>query len=506
MRSSRPIDLADHDLAALQEARDLLGHARQAAAILVLWTPEEAKRVAKAVAAALLPRAEFYAEWAVRESRIGKVADKIAKNQIACTLTPSAWDNVALGGVRRNDALRIVEIGRPAGVVVGLSNSTSPVATIIFKTILCLMTRNALVISPHPVALECCTAVVHELQAAIEQAGGPAHALQILTRPTVDATGALMRDARTDVILATGGTPMVRAAYGSGNPAIGVGSGNVPIYVDASADLEAAAQTIVTAKNFDHGSPCSAPSVLMLHAGIAGSMQQALARHGAHLCTEEESLKIQHHAFPGGKFNGKVVGRPANEIAQAAGVQVPLDCQALICPITYPQAGHVLLKEKLSPILGSVVVQDIDQAIGVARLMLQHSGAGHTSGIHSASAEQAVVWGAALDYYRVVVNGSTVHDSTGAHTGLPYTFTIGTGYAGKSSVDCNVGPELLVNWKRVAFPLPGGWAGVMASGAALSPGSSAVACADATGQPSTLTPELQATVLRIVQEELEYFR
>jgi hypothetical protein len=171
----------------------------------------------------------------------------------------------------------------------------------------------------------------------------------------------------------------------------------------------------------------------------------------------------------------------------------------LVCPISNPQTGHVLLKEKLSPILGCVVVAGMDQAIDVARLMLQHSGAGHTSGVHTANAEQAVVWGAALDYYRVVVNGSTVHDSTGANTGLPYTFTIGTGYAGKSSVDCNVGPELLVNWKRVAFPLPGGWAGAMASGTASVSGASP-------SQLSTLTPELQATVLRIVQEELEHLR
>jgi acyl-CoA reductase-like NAD-dependent aldehyde dehydrogenase len=500
MSSLNPIDLADNDLAALQEARLLLAQARPAADALAAWTPERAKDVAKRVAAALLPRADFYAEWAVRETCIGKVADKIAKNQLACTLTTSAWDRVALGGVRRVDALRIVEIGRPAGVVVGLSNSTSPVATIIFKTLMCLMTRNALVVSPHPVALACCTAVTRELQAAIEAAGGPANAVQILTRPTVDATGALMRDPRTDVILATGGTPMVRAAYGSGNPAIGVGPGNVPIYVDASADIDAAAQQIVTAKNFDHGSPCSAPSVVMLHAGVAQPMLQALARQGAHVCTEEESLKIQHHAFPGGRFNGKVVGRPAHEIAQAAGVQVPPDCQALICPIAQPQAGHVLLKEKLSPILGCVVVQDMDQAVDVAGLMLQHSGAGHTSGIFTSDASQAVAWGAALDYYRVVVNGSTVLDSTGANTGLPYTFTIGTGYAGKSSVDCNVGPELLVNWKRVAFPLAGGWAGAMASGAA-----SAAASAGA-AEPATLTPELSAMVLRIVQEELEHIR
>lgn len=499
MSELNPIDLADNDLAAVQEARQLLALSRHAADVLAGWTPEHAKAVAKRVAAALLSRADFYAEWAVRETRIGKVADKVAKNRMACTLTTSAWDSVALGGARRNDALRIVEIGRPAGVVVGLSNSTSPVATILFKALMCLMTRNALVISPHPVALGCCTAVVRELQAAIVAEGGPAQAVQILTRPTVEATGALMRDIRTDVILATGGTPMVRAAYGSGNPAIGVGSGNVPIYVDASADLLDAAQKVVLAKNFDHGSPCSAPSVLTLHTDIAQSMLQALAAAGSHVCSEEEVKKIQQYAFPGGKFNGQVVGRPAHEIALAAGVQVPVDCQALVCPTAQPQAGHVLLKEKLSPILGCVVVQDMDQAVSVARLMLQHSGAGHTSGIFTANASQAVAWGAALDYYRVVVNGSTVLDSTGANTGLPYTFTIGTGYAGKSSVDCNVGPELLVNWKRVAFPLPGGWAGAMASG-------TATAAAASAAEPTTLTPELSALVLRIVQEELEHIR
>lgn len=498
MTELNPIALADTDLAAVQEARQLLAQARPAADALAGWTPEHAKAVAKRVGAALLPRADFYAEWAVRETRIGKVADKVAKNRMACTLTASAWDAVALGGVRRNDALRIIEIGRPAGVVVGLSNSTSPVATILFKTLMCLMTRNALVVSPHPVALGCCTAVVRELQAAIGAEGGPAHAVQILTRPTVEATGALMRDTRTDVILATGGTPMVRAAYGSGNPAIGVGSGNVPIYVDASADLNDAAQKVVLAKNFDHGSPCSAPSVLALHAGIAPAMLQALAAAGAHVCSEREARQIQDYAFPGGRFNPKVVGRPAHEIASAAGVAVSAGCEALVCPVASPQAGHPLLREKLSPILGCVVVPDMAQAVDVARLMLQHSGGGHTSGIYTADATQAVAWGAALDYYRVVVNGNTVLDSTGANTGLPYTFTIGTGYAGKSSVDSNVGPELLVNWKRVAFPLPDGWAGAMASGAA--------SAASATVEPAALPPEISAMVLRIVQEELELLR
>lgn len=493
--------MTDHDLAALQEVRRLLDNARHAADSLLAWTPEQAKRVAKQVAEALLPKAEFYAEWAVRETKIGKVPDKIAKNQIACTRTSTAWSNVPLGGVRRNDALRMVEIGRPAGVIVGLSNSTSPVATIIFKTIMCLMTRNALIISPHPVALGCCTGVVKELQAAAQAVGAPQHMVQILTRPTLDATAALMSDPRTDLILATGGTPMVRAAYSSGNPAIGVGSGNVPIYVDACADLVTAASLIVAAKNFDHGSPCSAPSVLMLHASIAERILPLLVQAGGYLCSAAQSQQIQDYAFPGGKFNPKIVGRPGYEIAKGAGLEVPNDCQALLCPIDKPVAGHPLLREKLSPILGVVVVPDMDGAIGIAKAMLQHSGAGHTSGIYSASAEKAVYWGAALDYYRVVVNGNTVHDGTGANTGLPYTFTIGTGYAGKSSVDCNVGPELLVNWKRVAFALPGGFEGAMAVAAS---GGAASVALDAVGANADgVTPELQALVLRIVQEEID---
>ena len=503
MSDLNPVQLTDKDLAAFQEARDLLAQARTAANVLESWTPEHAKLVARQVGAALLPRAEFYAEWAVRESGIGKVTDKVAKNQLACTLTPSAWEQVPLGGVRRHESLHIVEIGRPAGVVVGLSNSTSPVATILFKTLMCLMTRNALVISPHPVALDCCIAVVRELQAAIEAAGGPGNCVQILTRPTVDATSALMRDSRTDVILATGGTPMVRAAYASGNPAIGVGSGNTPIYVDLSADLDDAAQKIIVAKNFDHGSPCSAPSVLLLHRSVAAKQLGLLSQHGAHVCSDAEAQRIQDYAFPAGKFNPKIVGRPAHEIAHAAGVNVTPGCEALICIMDGVKPGHILLKEKLSPILGCVVVDDMDQAIATAKLMLQLSGAGHTSGIYTADAPQAVQWGAALDYYRVVVNGSTVHDSTGGNTGLPYTFTIGTGYAGKSSVDSNVGPELLVNWKRVAFPLQGGWAGAMAAAGGAAEGSRITA---ATSRATELSPELSEMVIRIVQEELEHLR
>jgi acyl-CoA reductase-like NAD-dependent aldehyde dehydrogenase len=489
----------DHDLAALQEVRDLLQRARVAADALTRCTPQQAWHIAEAVAAAMLPKAEFYAEWAVRETRIGKVADKVLKNRMACQSTLDGWRGVPLGGVRRNDALRLVEIGRPAGVIVGLSNSTSPVATIIFKALMALMTRNAIVFSPHPVALQCCGDAVREIEAAARRAGAPEHALQMLGRPTVEATSALMRDARCDLIVATGGTPMVRAAYASGNPTIGVGAGNVPVYIDRSADIAALAPVLVSDKNFDHGSPCSAPSVLLVDRPAAAALRDAVAACGAHVCGDDEAAQVQAHAWPAGRFNAKVVGRPAAEIAAGAGVRVDPDTAALVLPLMQPEAGHPLLREKLSPLLTVVVVDGLDGAIAVARMMLAHGGAGHTAGIHTADAEQAVAWGAALDYYRVIVNGSTVLGSTGGETGLAHTFTIGTGFAGRSSVDSNVGPDLLVNWKRVAFPLPGGWLGLRGAAASMD------SAATATVVPPAATPPADTAhaLLRVLAEELE---
>jgi acyl-CoA reductase-like NAD-dependent aldehyde dehydrogenase len=500
----------DHDLAALQEARDLLQRARVAADAWVRLSPEKAWQVAEDVAAAMLPKAAFYAEWAVRETRIGKVADKVLKNRMACQSTVDGWRGVPLGGARRDPALRVVEIGRPAGVIVGLSNSTSPVATILFKSLMALMTRNAIVFSPHPVALACCADAVREIESAARRAGAPAHAVQLLSRPTMDATQALMRDERCDLIVATGGTPMVRAAYASGNPTIGVGGGNVPVYVDRSADVAALAPTLVRDKDFDHGSPCSAPSVVLVDRPNAQALKDCLVAHGVRWCTAEEATRVQAHAWPGGRFNPKVVGRPAAEIAAAAGVRVAPDTAALILPLDEPEPGHPLLREKLSPLLTFVIVEGMEGALAVARMMLEHGGAGHTAGIHTADAAQAVAWGAALDYYRVIVNGSTVFGSTGGDTGLPHTFTIGTGFAGRSSVDSNVGPDLLVNWKRVAFPLAGGWLatrGTTPERPAMMSPQPPTAHIDPTGDPRGAPQgDLQGDLLRVLAEELERAR
>ncbi len=442
----------DKDLQALQEVRDLMLRARVAANELSAMDPRNAWEIAHKVGPALLPRAQYYAQQAVAETNIGRVEDKVLKNSIACERTLQEYGAAPMGGVRRDEAKQLIEIGRPAGVVVALSNSTSPVATIIFKAIIALLTRNAVVFSPHPVALNVCGEAVDELHELGIRFGAPANWIQMQRTPTLAATDAMMRHELTDLIVATGGTPMVRSAYRSGNPTIGVGSGNTPIYVDSTANTAAAGAQIIDGKHFDFGSACTSPSVALVHQNVLKPTLQAMADSGAHICTPQQSQAVAGHVYPNGGFNPKVVGRSPHTIAKGAGFDVPQDCRTLVCAFQ-PSPEHVMFKEKLSPVLGLVCVQGIDDAIDMARYMLKRGGAGHTSGIHSTCERQAVYWAGALDYYRVVVNGITTNGATGTDTGLPYTFTVGTGYAGKSSMGVNMGAEPWIDYKRVAFPL-----------------------------------------------------
>lgn len=446
------VDAVDKDLQSLQEVRDLMRKARQASAHMRRLDPKVAWEIAHTIGPRLQGRAEYYAKKTIEQTQIGRYEHKVLKNTLACERTLAEYGGQPLGGVRRIESKQVIEIGRPAGVVVGLSNSTSPVATIIFKALLAMLTRNAVVFSPHPVALGVCSEVVDELHDLGTAAGAPQDWIQIQRLPTLAATEAMMQHEYTDLIVATGGTPMVRAAYRSGNPTIGVGSGNTPVYVDASADLAQAALQLVEGKFFDHGSACTSPSVALVHETVLKPMLQALLDAKAHVCTPEQSQAVTQHLYPRGGFNAAFVGRSPQVIAQACGFQVAEDCQTLVCTFV-PEAEHVMFKEKLTPVLGLVCVRDVEDAIDCAQHMLARGGAGHTSGIHTTCEKQAVYWAAALDHYRVVVNGVTTTGATGTETGLPYTFTVGTGYAGKSSFGDNLGATPWMDFKRVAFPL-----------------------------------------------------
>lgn len=445
--------MLDKDLNALQEARVLVAGASRAAEALARLSPDEAWRITEAVCLACEASAERYARWAVNETAIGRIEDKVFKNRLASRGLVDFHRGRPMGGLKIDLDNRMLLVGRPAGVVMGLIASTSPIATLYFKVLACLMTRNAIVLSPHPLAQACSIDAAEHLAAVARSAGAPDQAIQIQRSATLEATRAMMADPRVNLILATGGSPMVRAAYASGTPALGVGPGNVPVYVDASANVALAARETVAAKCFDYGSPCSAPSAVFVHQAVAAGFHDGLRRAGAFFCNPVDQQKLEAFAFPRGQLNPGVVGRPAAWIAQQAGLIGASGAAILVATIDPSRTDGPMLREKLSPILGHQQVADRDAAIRAARSMLAVSGAGHTSGIFSEDIETIALWGSVLDVNRTVVNRGTSMGVIGDGTGLAPTFTIGTGFAGRSSVAENVGPDHLINWKRIAFPL-----------------------------------------------------
>ncbi|HMP09497.1 aldehyde dehydrogenase family protein [Hydrogenophaga sp.] len=443
----------DADLSAIQEARNLVQRARKAAAAFARIETADAWRIAMAVCRACEARAEHYARLAVEETGIGRVQDKVFKNLLASRDLMGFHARTRLGGLHVDKERSMVLVGRPAGVVMGLVASTSPIGTLYFKILSCLMTRNALILSPHPLAQRCSTEAVEYLRRVATDAGAPADAIQIQLQPTLEATHAMMRDPGVDVILATGGGPMVRAAYSSGNPALGVGPGNVPVYVDRSADLELAVHELMRSKVFDHGSACSAPSAVFVHQDVESEFRSQLQRAGAFFCDERQQQQLEAHVFPGGRLNPLIVGRSAATIAAGAGLGNIGNAEVLVGTLGNVHPKAVMAKEKLSTVLGYKCVTSREQAICDAQAMLAISGAGHTSGIFADDAETILLWGSALDVNRTVVNKGSSMGVIGDGTALAPTFTIGTGFAGRSSIGENVGPEHLINWKRIAFPL-----------------------------------------------------
>lgn len=447
------LPILDKDLLALQEARTLVVRARVAAREFARMDPAQAWRITEAVCRACEERAEYYARWAVEETRIGRTEDKVFKNLLASGGLLNFYRHRQLGGVRVDRDNKMLLVARPAGVVFGLVASTSPIATLYFKVLSCLMTRNAVILSPHPLALNCSVDAADHLREAAERAGAPGGVIQIQRTPTLDATHAIMRDPGVNVILATGGSAMVRAAYGSGNPALGVGPGNVPVFVDASADIDLAVSETLQAKCFDYGSPCSAPSAVFVHRHVAEHFDRRMRAGGAFYCDRRQQDLLEKFAFPGNHLNPRIVGRAASWIAEQAGIEGASGASVLVGLFDEVSADVPMVREKLSPILGVKYVADRDQAIGDASAMLAVSGAGHSSGIFSEDVETITLWGCALDVNRTVVNKGTSMGVIGDGTRLAPTLTIGTGFAGRSSVGENVGPEHLINWKRIAFAM-----------------------------------------------------
>jgi acyl-CoA reductase-like NAD-dependent aldehyde dehydrogenase len=351
---------------------------------------------------------------------------------------------------RVDEKHKIIEIPKPAGVVLALAPATNPVATVYYKAMLAILSRNAIVISPHPAAKECSVVAAHHLAEAAEAAGAPAGLIQCIENPTVPLVQDIMHSDKIDVIMATGGNAMVRAAYSSGNPALGVGSGNVVSYVDPSAQVDAAARCLVASKSFDNSVLCTNESVCLTLEENFSNVERALRTAGAHICNASDTDRLREYLWDGEYFNVEAVGKAAAWIADKAGIRVNPSTKLIVPVISTPGQDDLLLREKLCPVLTLTAAVDFEQAITFAKHTAKR-GAGHSAAFHGDDRARMMEFSREVPVYRIVVNAPCSQGAAGFATHLPPTFMIGTGFAGRSSIGENVGPQHLVHWTRIAF-------------------------------------------------------
>ena len=445
------IELERRDPPGAARAAMMLQRAHWAAELFARYDRERVVRILDAVSAAAEAHAERYAEEAVAETGMGVVEHKTLKNRM---LSRGLWDHYRdhdFVSPRIDAEAKILELPRPAGVIFALTPITNPVATIYFKVMLALMTRNAIVVSPHPGARHVCADAARMLSDAAVRAGAPDGCIQIVEDPSIPLIEALMTDPTTDVVVATGGSAVVRAAYRSGNPALGVGPGNVPSFVDATADVSAAARQIVDSKSFDNSILCTNESVVIVEEEVADQLERELRKHGGHVLTIAEAEQAREHLFPAGRMRLDLIGKSALELAEAAQLKVPATTRILVAPFSLVVPEEPLAHEKLFPLLGLVRVPNTRAGISAAQAMLRITGAGHSASIHSRDARTIMAYGAAVKVLRVSVNVGNSLGSAGALTNLSPTMTIGTGFYGRSSIGENLEPRHLINLMRVAY-------------------------------------------------------
>ena len=432
-----------------ERARLMLERARWAAARLAKMGRSDVTRILAAMGEAGAASAQRYAEWAVRETGMGVISHKAIKNEICSRGLVAHYRNEDFVSPRIHADKKIVELPRPAGVIFALTPVTNPVATVYFKAILALMTRNAILLSPHPQARGCCADAAQMLAAAAEAAGAPEGAIQVLAEPTIPLIELIMGDDRVDLIVATGGPTVVKAAYHSGRPAYGVGPGNAPAFVDETADLKHAVQCIVDSNAFDNAILCTNESVILAAEPIAERLLKAFSAAKAHICSKDEVAKLRNYLFGDAGLNAAAIGKDADVIARAAGFQAE-GARVLIAPIALIQPEEDLVREKLCPVVAFAKVADVGQAIAAARSMMRYVGKGHSAAIHSKSESNIMAFAGGVPALRIVVNVGCSQGAAGLHTNLGPSMTVGTGFVGGSSLADNLEPRHLVNFARIA--------------------------------------------------------
>jgi acetaldehyde dehydrogenase (acetylating) len=453
--TTAPAAQTDRDLASVAEARALARRARAAQLLLAEYSQTQVDAIVDAMAAAMTPQAEALARLAVEETGFGVVADKIQKNlfsseRVYAFIRPMK----TVGVVNRIEDKKVIEIAEPFGVVAAIVPSTNPTSTAIYKILIAIKARCAIVISPHPSATRCITRVAEIMADAASKAGAPEGVIGWMTTVTIEGTQELMKAREVAVILATGGMGLVRAAYSAGKPAYGVGPGNAPCYIEESADLRKAAQDILVGKCFDHGVLCSSPNSVVVDASVAEEVIRHFQAGGAYFLSPEQADAVARVLVTPQRLpNPALVGKPATMIAEKAGITVPAGTRALIARLNGVGRDYPLSIEKLCPVLSFYVVKDWREGCERCKDILRYGGMGHTMSIHSRNDAVILEFGLHKPAYRICVNTSTTHGSIGLSTGLDPAMTLGCGGFGGNITSDNISPRHLLNIKRLAYEL-----------------------------------------------------
>lgn len=443
----------DKDLESLQEARSLIKKAHDAWLTFENFTEEQVERILLEISKAGIANAEPLAKLAVEETGYGTVEHKTLKNLFCADDVYRAIRPMKTVGIVNEDKeKKVFEVASPIGVIAAIIPSTNPTSTAIYKALIALKGRNAIVFSPHPSAVKCIAETSRLIAEAAERAGAPGGVISCMKMPTMEGTQELMKHPRTALILATGGTGLVKAAYSAGKPAFGVGPGNVPTYIEKSADLAKAVRDILTGKCFDNGTLCSSEQSIICDDAVKDAVLEELRKQGAHVCSYQEKAQLERTIqTPRRTLNTAIVGKSAATIAEMAGFKVPAGTRALVAHADGVGPEYPISMEKLSPTLGFYVVKDWKEGCAKCIEILNFGGLGHTLSLHTKDDEVVRQFGLHKPAFRICVNTPAALGAVGYTTNLFPSMTLGCGAAGGNITSDNISPLHLINLKRVAY-------------------------------------------------------
>ena len=446
------MQLYDKDLLSVQEVRDLVEKAKAAQQELAQKSQAEVDAIVASIAKAGVRNGERLAQMANEDTGFGKVADKVIKNIFGSQMVyEHIKDMKTIGILDRDETNKTYTIAAPVGVIAGLIPSTNPTSTAFYKSEISIKAGNAIVFSPHPSALRSISEAIKVIRQAIAEAGGNENLVSCISLPTMQATDNLMKHPDVALILATGGSAMVRAAYSSGTPAIGVGPGNGPAYIEKTADLPLAVKRIMDSKTFDYGTICASEQSVVCDDDMAEAVQKEMEKQGAYFLTDEERLKLGKYILrANGTMNPAIVGKSPQVIGELAGINVPASAKVIVAKEDGIGKGHPYSNEKLAPILAFYTAPDYKAIAKLCDEILRYEGAGHTFSMHTKDDRMVEYFAERMPASRIIINSPSALGGIGGTTGLMPALTLGCGAIGGSATSENVGPMNLLNKRHVA--------------------------------------------------------